>query len=88
MSSAGRAGMKIIKIIPCKKWGGSWTAFEAPGVEPTYSGPTGKDRAISYARNCRFGGGAGEIHICDDEAGENVVEIIKIDGNTEFRTPG
>ena len=76
--------MKTIKIIPCKKWGGSWTAYEAPGVEPTYSG----EKAISYARNCRFGGGAGEIHICDDEAGENVVEIIKVDGSTQFRTPG
>ena len=53
--------MKTIKIIPCKKRGGSWTAYEAPGVAPTYSGQAGEEKAISYARNCRFGGGAGEI---------------------------
>src|SRR5450432_3553325 len=78
--------MKIIKIIPCKKWGGSWTAFEAPDVEPTYAGPTGKERAISYARNCRFGGGEGEIHVYD-VTGKTIIERIPVDGESQFRTP-
>jgi hypothetical protein len=38
--------MKIIEIKPTKKFGGSWCAEEAPGVEPAFPGPTGKHYAI------------------------------------------
>lgn len=34
--------MKVIKILPANLFGGSWCAYEAPGVEPCYPGPTGK----------------------------------------------
>jgi hypothetical protein len=32
----------VIKIGPVKKFGGAWCAFEAPGVEPAFTGPSGK----------------------------------------------
>jgi len=53
--------MKIIEIKPTKKSGGTWCAFAVPGVSPCYPGPSGKQQAIDYARNCRFGGSSGEI---------------------------
>ena len=74
--------MKIIKIIPSKKFGGSWRAEEAPGVSPSFPGPNGKQNAINYAQGNRFGGSSGEIHIWD-ETGETI-EIIKVTGNRAF----
>ena len=60
--------MKIIKIQPTKLFGGSWCAYEAPGVELAFPGPTGKQYAIDYARNCRFGDTLGcEIRVYDDK---------------------
>jgi len=75
--------MKIIEIKPTKKFGGAWCAQEAPGVSPCYPGPSGKQHAIDYARNCRFGGTSGEIRVYDD-AGENVVEVIPVQGQRAF----
>ena len=76
--------MKIIKITFTKKFGGAWCAEEAPGVCPCYPAPTGKQYAIDYARNCRFGGtSGGEIHVYDD-AGEKVVEVIPVKGSLAF----
>ena len=40
---------------------------------------TGKQFAIDYARNCRFGGTSGEIHVYD-ETGANIVETIAVQG--------
>ena len=77
------AQMKIIEIKPTKKFGGAWSAEEAPGVSPCYPGPTGKQFAIDYARNCRFGGTSGEIRVYD-EAGENVIDVITVQGHRAF----
>jgi hypothetical protein len=74
---------KIIEIKPTKKFGGAWCAYEAPGVSPCYPGPTGKQQAIDYARNCRFGGSSGEIRVYDD-TGEKVVEVIPVQGARAF----
>jgi len=52
----------------------SWCADEAPGVSRCYPGPGGQEQAIDYARNCRFGGTSGEIHVYDD-TGQNVAGI-------------
>ncbi len=75
--------MKIIEIRPTKKFGGAWCAVEAPGVSPCYPGLTGKQFAIDYARDCRFGGTSGEIRVYD-ETGEIIVEVIKIEGHRSF----
>lgn len=76
--------MNIIEVRPTKKFGGAWFAYEAPGVEPAFPTPTGKQYAIDYARNCRFGGtSGGEIHVYDD-AGEKVVEVIVVQGSRVF----
>jgi len=74
--------MKIIEVRPSKRFGGAWVAFEAPGVEPTFPGPNGKQDAISYASQ-RFGGSTGELHVYDD-AGTAVVEKIPIDGRGQY----
>ena len=76
--------MKIIEIKPTKKFAGAWFAYEAPGVEPAFPGPAGKQQAIDHARYCRFDGtSGGEIHVYDD-TGENVVEIIPVQGPRAF----
>jgi hypothetical protein len=75
--------MKIIEIKPTKKFGGAWRTSEAPGVSPCYPGRTGKHSAIDYARNCRFGGTSGEIRVYD-ETGENVIEVIPVQGHRAF----
>jgi hypothetical protein len=61
--------VKIIEVKPTKKFGGAWCAEEAPGVAPCFLGPTGRQYAPDYARNSRFGGTSGAIHVYD-EAGE------------------
>jgi hypothetical protein len=70
--------MKIIEIRPSKKFDGSWSAYEGPGVSPCYPGPQSKQFAIDYARNTRFGCTSGESHVYDD-TGKTVAEVIKID---------
>ena len=75
--------MKIIKIIPSKKFGGSWCAEEASGVAPCFPGPNGKQSAIEYAQQNRFGGSTGEIRVCD-ETGETIAETIRVTGERPF----
>ena len=75
--------MRLIEIRFSRKFGGSWCAYEAPGVEPAFPGPNGKKDAIDYARNSRLGGCSGEIHVFDD-AGETVVETITVNGGTKY----
>ena len=71
--------MRIIEVRPTKKLGGGWISFEAPGAEPVFED---KASALSYAKR-RFGGAAGEIHIYDD-AGENIILRIPIDGGIQY----
>jgi hypothetical protein len=75
--------MRLSEIRFSKKFGGSWTAYEASGVEPSFPGPNGKQNAIDYARNSRFGGTRGEIHVYDD-AGQTVVQKIAVDGGSGY----
>ena len=77
--------MKIIEIRPAKKFKGAWVAFEAPAVQPAFKTVDPKSDAIDYAKS-RFGGSSGEIHVYD-EAGENIVEKIPIDGRKQYGQP-
>ena len=54
-------------------------AFEEPGVKPAFQD---KASAPEYAKT-RFGGAAGEIHV-HDEAGENIVGNISMDGRGKY----
>jgi hypothetical protein len=69
--------VRIIEVRPSKKLSG-WIAFEAPGVEPAFSGPNGKQDAISFAAN-RFNGSAGEVRVYD-EFGLTLLDTITIEG--------
>ena len=73
---------KIIEIRYSKKFGGSWSAYEAPGVEPAFPDPNGKQNAIDYAQG-RFGGSCGEIHVYD-KSGESTFERIAVDGGSGY----
>jgi hypothetical protein len=42
----------IIEVRPSEKLSG-WIAFETPGVEPAFSGPNGKQDAISFISGFR-----------------------------------
>jgi hypothetical protein len=68
--------MTFIKIRPSQRFQGAWQAWEAPGVEPAFTGPKAKQYALDYARG-RFGGRAGEIHVYD-KAGAAIEETISI----------
>jgi hypothetical protein len=71
--------MKIIKIIPSKRFRGYWAAWECDGVEPVYEK---QQQAIDYAVDCRFGGfPEGEVHVYDD-AGKNILRVLKIKGGS------
>ena len=74
--------MKVIEVRTCKKFKGGWVAFEAPGVEPAFPDPNGKQDAIDYARG-RFGGSRGEIHVYRDD-GSTIERSIVIDGRGQY----
>ncbi len=78
--------MKVIEIRPCEKFKGAWVAFEAPGVEPAFPDPNGKQDAIDYARG-RFGGSRGEIHVYGDD-GSTIERRIVIDGRGQYPQGG
>ncbi len=73
--------MKIIEVRPSRKFGGSWVAFESPGVEPTYAGSNGRELAIEYARQ-RFGGSSGEVRVFD-QAGA-IAETFPVNGRNLY----
>ena len=75
--------MKIIEVRPSKRFKGAWTSFEAPGVEPAFSEPDAKRKAMDYASQ-RFGGSSGEVHVYDD-AGEAIERKIVIDGRGKYQ---
>ena len=78
--------MTIIEVRPLRKFKGAWVAFKAPGVEPAFPDPNGKQNAIDYARG-RFGGSRGEIHVyCDD--GSTVERSTVIDGRGQYPQSG
>jgi hypothetical protein len=75
--------MKIIEVRPSKKFKGAWVVFEDPGVQPAFQTPNAKADALSYARNRFTGCPRGEVHAYDD-AGEQIVEKILIDGGDKY----
>lgn len=56
---------------------GGWQCFEAAGVQPYFTEPSGKQQAIDYARN-RTAHRFGEIRIMN--AGGNLEGTISYDG--------
>jgi len=74
--------MTTIEVRPSKKFKGAWVAFEAPGVEPAFPDPNGKQDAIDYARD-RFGGSRGEIRVYFDD-GSTIERSIIIDGRGQY----
>jgi hypothetical protein len=76
----------IIEVRPCKKFKGAWVAFEAPGVEPAFPDPNGKQDAIDYARG-RFRRSRGEIHVYRDDA-TTIEGTIVMDGRSQYPQVG
>ncbi len=54
-----KQGTTIIEIRPYR---GGWQCFEAPGVQPYWTGESAKDDAIGYAK-ARAKFGRGEIRV-------------------------
>ena len=77
--------VRIIEVRPSKKLGG-WIAFEAPGVEPAFTGPFGKQDAISFAAS-RFNGNTGEVRVYD-EFGLTLLDTITIEGRGHYPQAG
>jgi len=70
-------GARIIQVRPSRnqRWKkqDGWEVFEAEGVCPVYCGESGRESALSYARQ-RAGYGLAEIQVLDEAW--NVVEMI------------
>ena len=68
---------RVIQVRPSRspRWQkqDGWEVFEAEGVCPVYCGTSGRDSALSYARQ-RAGYGRCDIQVLDDEW--KVAEII------------
>jgi hypothetical protein len=78
--------MTTIDVRPCKRFKGAWVAFEARGAEPAFAAPDAKRKEIDYACG-RFGGGAREVHVFDDD--ESTIErSIVIDGPGQYPQVG
>ncbi len=69
----------IIEIRPHR---GGWQAFEAPGVQPYFTGADAKEHALFYARQ-RSGFRKGEIRVFD--AAGNLEQAIPFDGTGKHR---
>jgi hypothetical protein len=69
--------MQPIQVRPCRdsRWQkqDGWEVYEGGGVSPVFCGATGREDAISYARQ-RAGYAPAEIRVLDNEW--NVVETI------------
>jgi len=72
----------IIEVRPCRKFKGAWVSFEAPGVEPAFSAPDAKRKAIDYACG-RFGGSAGELRVYGKD-NATIERSIVIDGRGQY----
>lgn len=60
-------------IIEIRPYRGGWQCFEAPGVEPYWTGESAKDDAIGYAK-ARAKFGRGEIRVLNqDRSVETVI---------------
>ena len=69
----------IIEIRPHR---GGWQAFEAPGVQPYFTGPDAKERALNYAHQ-RCGFRKGEIRVFD--AAGVLEQAMPFDGTGKHR---
>jgi len=65
-----------ITVIEIRRFRGGWQCFEAPGVQPYWTGENAKQSAIDYAK-ARMKFGRGEIQVLDN-AGE-VERVISFD---------
>ena len=59
-------------VIEIRPFRGGWQCFEAPGVQPYWTGQTAKDDAIGYA-TARAKFGRGEIRVLN-----NVGEVERV----------
>jgi hypothetical protein len=53
-------------IIEIRPFRGGWQCFEAPGVQPYWTGKKAKQSAIGYAQ-ARAKFGRGEIRVCNPD---------------------
>ena len=62
-------------VIEIRPYRGGWQCFEAPGVEPYWTGDTAKEDAIGYA-TARAKFGRGEIRVLrPDGSVERVIDF-------------
>ena len=64
------------KVIEIRSYRGGWQCFEAPGVQPYWTGEAAKQSAIDYAR-ARAKFGRGEIRVLNPSG--SIERIIPFD---------
>ena len=66
-------------IIEIRPYRGGLQCFEAPGVQPFWTGPKAKEDAISYAKGrARFG--HGEIRVLNADG--SIKDVIRLEAST------
>jgi hypothetical protein len=68
----GKSTMTIIEIRPYRN---GWQCFEAPGVQPYWTGESAKEDAIGYAK-ARAKFGHGEIRVLKQDG--SIEEMISV----------
>jgi len=65
-------------VIEIRPYRGGWQCFEAPGVQPYWTGESAKESAIDYAK-ARVKFGRGEIRVLNKNG--SMERIISFDGS-------
>jgi hypothetical protein len=65
-------GVRIIEIRPYRN---GWQCFEAPGVQPYWTGPSAKEDAVNYAKS-RIKFGRGQIRVMNADG--SVGKVIQV----------
>ena len=71
-------------MIEIRPFRGGWQCFEAPGVQPYWTGESAKEDAIGYAK-ARAKFGRGEIHVLNVDG--SIQELISFNEGSKKRSP-
>ena len=80
MAESANPVQQNIRVIEIRPFRGGWQCFEAPGVQPYWTGEHAKEDAIGYA-TARAKFGRGEIRVLNVDA--SLERAISFDRGTE-----
>jgi len=79
MPESANPVQQSITVIEIRPFRDGWQCFEAPGVQPYWTGQDAKQSAIDYAK-ARVKFGHGEIRVLNADG--SIKDVIRLDGST------